>query len=67
MLLHLLDAIPLVLAKQLVEHGSVEPFDVGVLLWLARVNVLQLNTLVLGPCLYALTDILQVSDHTLTG
>jgi hypothetical protein len=86
MLLYLAYALPLVLAQPLVAHGSVESFNIGILLGLARLNVLQLDTPVLSPALDALADVLgpvvaanrigfasplddvlQASDHALTG
>jgi hypothetical protein len=85
-LLHLAYALPLVLAQPLVAHGSVESLNIGILLRLARLDVLQLNAPVLGPSLNALADVLwpvvaadgiglaspqddvlQASDHALTG
>ena len=56
MLLHLLNTFPLVLTQPLVAHRSVESFDMGVLLGLTRLDVLQLYALLLGPSLNALAD-----------
>lgn len=39
--LHLVQIVPMILGQPFVARGPVEPFDVGILLWLARLDIVE--------------------------
>ena len=47
--LYVVQIVPVILGQPFVAHGPVEPFDVGVLLWLARLDIFELYALCPGP------------------
>jgi len=64
--LNLFKVGPVVLRQPFVSHRSIEPLDVGVLLRLAWLDVLELNAPLLGPGLDGRADVLRAvvtADH----
>ena len=48
-LLEIRDGIEEILREPIVAYGAIEPFDVGILLWLARLNKLEVNAALFHP------------------
>jgi hypothetical protein len=55
----LIEVLLVILRSPLITHRSVEPLDVGVLLWLAWLYVLEGNARFFGPVLDRTTDVLR--------
>jgi len=53
---HLIQIVPVILTEPFISDSPVKPFNVGVLLGLAWLNVLKLNTHFLGPLLHQAVD-----------
>ena len=49
--LHLRQVMPIVLRQPFVPHRPIEPLNISVLLWVARLNVFKPDSHLLRPCL----------------
>ncbi len=58
LILHLINRVKQLLRQPVITNGSIEALDVGVLLRLARLNVLDSDSVFAGPGLHSTTDIL---------
>ena len=58
MFLHFFDGVEEVLIEPVVSHGTIEAFDVGVLLRLSRLDVIDLNLLLGSPAQKRVADVL---------
>lgn len=47
--LYVVQIFPVILGQPFVAHGPVEPFDLGILLWLARLDIFELYAPCPGP------------------
>jgi hypothetical protein len=56
-ILDLLDCVPDELAKPFLADSPIVAFDIGVLLWLARLDIEQVNAALLRPGLQFSADV----------